>query len=72
MFVREDQYRIDIKSDDNKREGMVLIKLSGKSITGRLLCQGNTRLRVEVDVIYGKVAYQRSQFEGGTDLTPPA
>ena len=72
MFMRADQDRIDIKSDDNEREGMVLIRLSGKSITGRFLCQGNTRLRVEVDVIYGKVAYQRSRFEGGTDLIPPA
>ena len=51
---------------------MVLIRRLGKEITGRFRCQGKIRLRVEVAGIEGRGAYQRSRFEGGTDLIPPA
>ena len=51
---------------------MVLIRRSGKAITGIFQCQGKIRLRVEVTSIEGMGAYQRSRFDDGTDLIPPA
>ena len=50
---------------------MVLIRRSGKAITGRFWSQGEIRLRVEVYSIEGRGANWRSRFEGGTDLIPP-
>ena len=51
---------------------MVLISSFGKAINLIFWRQGNIRFRVEVDVIEGRGAYWRSQFEGGTDLIPSA
>ena len=48
MFVRTDQNKIDVKSDVNEREGMVVIRHPGEEITGIFWCQGIIRLRVEV------------------------
>ena len=51
---------------------MVSIRCLGGLITARFCSQGNIRLRVELVVIEGKGAYQRSGFKGGTDLIAPA
>ena len=59
MFVRTDQNRIDVKSDVNEREGMVVIRHSGEAITGIIFCQGIIRLGVEVVFISVRGAYLR-------------
>ena len=50
---------------------MVLIRSLGKSISGIFWCQGKIRLGGEMTDIEERGAYQRSRFEGGTDLIPP-
>ena len=51
---------------------MVLIRQTGKKFAGRIWHQEKIRLRVDVDVIKGREAYQMIRFKGGTDLIPPA
>ena len=68
--MRSDQEGIDAKRDVNGREGMFLIRRSGKAIYGIFRSQRNIWLRVEVDDIEGRGAYCRSQFKGGTGLIP--
>ena len=46
--MRSDEDGIDLKSDVNGREGIVLITRSGKAVSVRFLRQGKVRLRVEV------------------------
>ena len=67
-----DQGGIDVKNDVNGREEMVSIRCLGKAIHGRFWRQGDIRWRVQVDEIEGRIIYQRSRFEGGTDLSPLA
>ena len=70
--MRSDEDEIDVNSDVNGKEGTVLIRCSGKEISGRFLRQGKIWLRVEVDEIEGRGAYWRSRFKGGTYLIPLA
>ena len=70
VFVRLDQDRIDVKSYVNRREVMVLIRRSGKAISGRFWSQDKIWLGVEVADIEGRGAYWRIQFKGDTDLIP--
>ena len=51
---------------------MVLIRHLWNTITGRFFHQGKNRLRVGLYDIEGRGAYQRSRFDDGTDLIPPA
>ena len=60
--MRSDQEGIDAKSNVNGREGMFLIRRSGKEIYGRFLRQGNIWLGDEVADIEGRGAYWRIQF----------
>ena len=69
--MRSDEDGIDLKSDVNGREGIVLITRSGKAVSVRFLRQGKVRLRVEVAGIKWRGAYCRSQFKGGTNFIPP-
>ena len=39
-FITTDQDRIDVKSDVNGREGIVLIRFSGKAIPGDFFVKG--------------------------------
>ena len=71
-FVMSDQGGIDVKNDVNGREEMVSIRCLGKAIYGSFCLQGEIRWRVQVGDIEGRIIYQRSRFEGGTDLSPPA
>ena len=57
-------------SDVNGRDGMVLNRRSGETITGGIRSQWKIRSRVEVAAVKGRVAYQKSRLEGGTDLIP--
>ena len=49
---------------------MVLNRRSGETITGGIRSQWKIRSRVEVAAVKGRVAYQKSRLEGGTDLIP--
>ena len=69
-YVRLDQGGIDVKSDVNGREGIVLIMCSRREIYGRAKHQGKIWLRSEVADIECRGAYCRSLFEGATDLIP--
>ena len=44
-------------NDVNVGDGMVLIRCSGRTITGIIWWQGKIQLRVEVDVIEGRGSY---------------
>ena len=50
---------------------MVLIRQLGEIITSRTRRKGNTKLRVEVDVIEGRGDYWKSRLVGGTELIVP-
>ena len=60
--MRSDQDGIDIKSDVDKRDGMVLIRILGKAITSKFWSQGKIRVRIEVTAIDWRGAYCRSLF----------
>ena len=50
---------------------MGLIRRLGKKITRRFWRQGKIGLRVEMDSIEGRGAYERSQLKCATELIPP-
>ena len=58
--MMSDQDRIDVKSDVNRREGMLSIRRSGKAISGIFWRQEKIWLRVEMDDIEGRGDYRRS------------
>ena len=69
--LKSDQVRIEIKFDVNSREGVVSISSSGKEIFGRIWCQGNIRLMVEVATIERMGVYRGRRFECWTGIIPP-
>ena len=65
-----DQGGIDVKNDVNGREEMVSIRCLEKATYGSFWRQGKIRWRVQMDNIEGRIIYQRSRFEGGTEPVP--
>ena len=72
IIVSSNQDSTEVKNDLNGRTGMVLVRCLRKAIYWRFGRQGEIRSRFQVSDIEGRGTYQRSQVEGGTDLTPPS